>query len=149
MTQLTAHGLAVSVPGAWEARIQRRVAQTRDERTFAVLHAASFPLPEQRDDFGGGVTALMRSSDVFITLFEYGPDAANTPLFKQQGMPRVSPGLFSTNRLQRPRPGQIGCQQFFTHNDRAFCLYVVAGSRGHLPSIILQVNRFLDGLDIA
>lgn len=149
MTQLTAHGLAVNVPGAWEARIQRRVAQTRDEKTFAVMHAASFPLPEKRDDFGGGVTQLMRSNDVFVTLFEYGPEAANTPLFRQLGVPRVSPGLFSTNRLQRPRPGQIGCQQFFTHNDRAFCLYVVAGSRAHLPSIILKVNQFLDGLDIA
>jgi hypothetical protein len=149
MTQLAAHGLAVNVPGAWEARIARRAPQTREERTFPVLHAASFPLPEQRDDFGGGVTQLMRSNDVFVTLFEYGPESANTPLFKHQGIPRVSPGLFGTNRLQRPRPGQVGCQQFFTHKDRAFCLYVVAGSRAHLPSIILSVNRFLDGLDIA
>jgi hypothetical protein len=147
MTQLTAQGLTVELPTRWEARIQRRNPGF-GERTFAVMHAATFPLPEQRDDFGGGVTHLMRSSDVFVTLFEYGPDAVGTPLFRAHGIPHVSAALFGTNRLQRPRPGQLGCQQFFTHEGRAFCLYVVAGSRASLPRIVTDVNGFLDGLVI-
>jgi hypothetical protein len=149
MSRLTAHGLAVEVPGAWEARIQRRAAGIAGERTFAVLHAASFPLPEKRDDFGGGVTQLMRPADVFVSLFEYGPDAVGTPLFAKHGIPRVDATLFGTNRLQRPLPGQLGCQQFFTHAGRAFCLYVVAGSRASLPRIVASTNGFLERLQIA
>ena len=74
MTQIAAHGLAVSLPVGWEGRILRRQ-ETAGERTRAVVHCATFPLPEQRDDFGGGVTQLMRSSDVFMVLFEYGPES--------------------------------------------------------------------------
>jgi hypothetical protein len=146
---VTAHGLSVAAPARWEVRIQRRATVTRAERTYAVLHAATFALPERRDDFGGGVTNLMRSSDVFVTLFEYGPDAVGTPLFAHHGLPRVTPQLFGTNRLQRPLPGQLGCQRFFTHAGRAFCLYVVAGSRASLPRIVAETNAFLDKLEIA
>jgi hypothetical protein len=145
---VTAHGLSVAAPARWEVRIQRRAAVAREERTFAVLHAATFALPERRDDFGGGVTNLMRSSDAFVTLFEYGPDAVGTPLFAHHGLPRVTASLFSTNRLQRPLPGQLGCQLFFTHAGRAFCLYVVAGSRASLPRIVAETNAFLANLEI-
>jgi hypothetical protein len=146
MTQLSALGFSVSLPRGWEARIGRRPATAPHEQTFPVVHLASFPLPEQRDDFGGNVTAGMRSSDVFVTLFEYGPDAVAQPLFASSGVPRVSAPMFSPTRLQRRRPGQLGCQRFFNTNGRAFCLYVVAGSRASLPAIIAQVNTALADL---
>jgi hypothetical protein len=118
------------------------------EQTHSVVHLANFPLPEQRDDFGGGVTPLMRSPDVFVVLFEYGPDSLGTPLFAAQGVPVVRPDMFGSKRLQRPLPGQLGCQQFFTANGRAFCLYVVAGSRAYLPRIVTGVNAVLADLDV-
>ena len=149
VTQLAAHGLALSLTAPWEARIARREPTVAEERTFPVLHAATFPLPEQRDDFGGGVTTRMRPADAFVVVFEYGPEAQGRPLFKRQGVPRVQPALFATNRLQRPLPGQLGCQQFFSQHGRAFCLYVVAGSRAALPRIITLVNSLLASLEIA
>jgi len=149
MSALVAHGMRVAVTAPWEARITRRAASAPDERTFPVMHAATFPLPEQRDDFGGNVTTLMRPSDAFVTLFEYGPDAIGRLLFARRGIPRVRPDLFATNRLQRPLPGQLGCQQFFTDRSRAFCLYVVAGSRASLPRIITLVNSLLDHVVIS
>ncbi len=109
---------------------------------------ASFPLPEDRDDFGGNFTPAMRSSDAFITVFEYGPDAVDTPLFRSRGVPRVSAQMFSANRLQRRRPGQLGCQVFFNTGGRAFCVYVVAGSRASLPHVVAQVNDALGNLDV-
>ena len=48
--------------------------------------------------------------------------------------------MFSSTRLQRPLPGQLGCQLFFTEGQRPFCLYVVAGSRAYLPRIVTEVN---------
>jgi hypothetical protein len=149
MMQIAAHGLEVRLPTGWEGRILRRTQNGPAERTRAVVHCSTFPLPEQRDDFGGGVTQLMRSSDVFVVLFEYGPESLGTPLFKSQGVPRIDATLFDARRLQRPMPGQLGCQQFFTVNDRPFCLYVVAGSRASLPTIVRTVNAMLDELVVA
>jgi hypothetical protein len=143
MTQIVAHGLSVTLPPGWEGRVLRRVPVNPAEHTHTVGHFATFPLPEQRDDFGGGVTQLMRSGDAFVVLFEYGPESLGTPLFEAQGMPRVDASTFSSRRLQRPLPGQLGCQLFFATSARPFCLYVVAGSRVALPSIITRVNTLL------
>jgi hypothetical protein len=148
MTKLAAHGLAIGLPARWEGRIQRRAVTVAAEQTHAVVHLANFALPEQRDDFGGGVTTGMRSPDVFVVLFEYGSESLGSPLFAAQGVPRVTAGMFDSKRLQRPLPGQLGCQQFFTANGRPFCLYVVAGSRAYLPRIIADVNAVLADLDV-
>jgi len=150
MTRLVAHGLAVTLPTRWEARVSRRTTVSGDdrERTYAVMHVANFPLPGQRDDFGGNFTPMMRSSDVFMALFEHGPAAVLEPLFSARGVPRVTADMFSPNQLQQRRPGQLGCQVFFNASARAFCLYVVAGSRASLPGIITQVNAALADLDV-
>jgi hypothetical protein len=148
MPQLVSQGLSVTLPPGWEARIRRRPVTQAGERTFPVLHLASFPLPDERDDFGGNVTSRMRASDVFVTLFEYGPESVGQRLFAAQGVPRVAPGMFASQRLQRPLPGQVGCQQFFTEGGRAFCLYVVSGSRASLPQAVARVNAALGALHI-
>jgi hypothetical protein len=148
VTTLSAHGLAIGLPAGWEGRIQRRVATAAAEQTRAVVHLANFALPEERDDFGGEVTPTMRSPDVLVVLFEYGPESAAKPLFAAPGLPRVTAALFGSKRLQRPLPGQLGCQQFFTTNGRPFCLYVVAGSRAHLARIIADVNTVLAGVTV-
>jgi hypothetical protein len=147
VTEIAAHGLAVSLPVGWEGRILRRQ-ETAGERTRAVVHCATFPLPEQRDDFGGGVTQLMRSTDVFMVLFEYGPESLGQPMFAAQGIPQLTVTDFSSKRLQRPMPGQLGCQRFFTANGRPFSLYVVAGSRASLPGTITKVNTLLQELAV-
>lgn len=147
--RIAAHRLAVRLQAGWEGRILRRAQAGDEEQTHAVVHLASFPLPERRGDFGSGVTQLMRSHDVFVVLFEYGAESLGTPLFAQSGVPRVDASMFHTKRLQRPLPGQVGCQLFFTTANRPFSLYVVAGSRAYLPRIVEQVNLVLDGLEIA
>ena len=148
MTQLAAHGIGIQVPNGWEGRILRRSAVHAAERSRAVVHVASFPMPEERGDFGVGVTELMRSGDAFVTLFEYGPESLDTPLFAAQGVPRLTVDLFTSRRLQRTLPGQVGCQLFFTANRRPFCLYVVVSGRLHLRSVIPQMNRMLQALDL-
>jgi hypothetical protein len=133
MTHLAAHGVGLEVPQGWEGRIVRRPSIHPAERSRAVVHVASFPMPEERGDFGVGVTELMRSGDVFVTLFEYGPESVDR---------------FGPRRLQRTLPGQIGCQLFFTADQRPFCLYVVVSGRLHLRAAVKQVNTFLATLDL-
>jgi hypothetical protein len=122
------NGLNVALRPGWEGRILRRHTETEQETTYSVVHLATFPLPEARGDFGAGVTELMRSPDVFVVLFEYGPESLGSPMFRAQGIPRLTADQFSSTRLHRPLPGQLGCQLFFTEGDRPFCLYVVAGN---------------------
>lgn len=149
MTHLAAHGIGVDVPHGWEGRIVRRAAIHPAEQPRAVVHLASFPLPEERGDFGVGVTELMRSGDVFVTLFEYGPESVGMPLFATEGVPSLTADMFTSRRLQRTLPGQIGSQLFFTAKGRPFCLYVVIAGRIHLRPAIPQVNRMLQALRLS
>jgi hypothetical protein len=148
VTRLAAHGVAIAVPHGWEGRILRRTAINQDERPRTVMHVASFPMPEERGDFGVGVTELMRSGDVFVTLFEYGPESLGQPMFARHGIPRLTRDLFTSKRLQRTLPGQVGCQLFFTAEGRPFCLYVVVAGRLYLNRLLAQVNKLLDGLEL-
>jgi hypothetical protein len=148
MRQISAYGVSVAVPTAWECRIMRRTAAAA-EHTHAVVHLANFALPEQRDDFGANLTHTMRAPDVFVVLFEYGPESANRALFHAQGRPTLTAAHFGPRSLQRPLPNQLGSQQFFTENGRAFCLYVVAGSRAALPTATAAVNATVGAMAIA
>jgi len=119
--KLRAHGLAVGPPSGWDARISKRPPEHAQATTNPVLHAANFPLPAERGDFGGGVTPGMGPSDVLIVLFEYDREAASTALFRQQGRPQPRPEHFNPRQLQRTIAGQAGVQYFFQENGRAFC----------------------------
>ena len=149
MPRLAAHGVAVDVPRGWEGRILRRPSVNPLEHAHAVVHLASFPLPEERGDFGVGVTDLMRSGDVFVSLFEYGPESLGQPLFAARGVPTLAPADFSPRRLQRTLAGQVGCQLFFTADNRPFCLYAVIAGRIHVRAVVAELNQLLQQLDLA
>src|SRR5687768_8155006 len=152
MSTLSGHGIRAQVPAGSDARIYRRSeevvgvsgiqsVQQAGGTTHAVLHAASFPLPVDRGDFGGGAVELMRTDDLLVVLIEFHPDAASTALFRGRGLPRqLDHRAFSTNSLQRQLPGQAGTQVFFNHAGRAWCLYVVLGSYVERTRLVPQVN---------
>ncbi|MGH8947151.1 MAG: hypothetical protein ACRDVL_13515 [Acidimicrobiia bacterium] len=165
MSELRRSGVRVTVPPGWEGvlsgeppsrgRAEERRGKARflaqaDERQQArVLHVGSFPLPADRGSFGSGAVELMRAHDVLIVLFEHDPESANSPLFATQGIPRrLDPQLFDREALQQVIPGQSGLQHFFTHNDRAFCLYVVLGSHIDRVELVERVNAVLETLEI-
>ncbi|MDQ6648608.1 MAG: hypothetical protein M3Z02_00575 [Actinomycetota bacterium] len=138
----------MSPPQGWDVRIARRQAEHPEATSNPVLHAASFPLPTERGDFGGFVTPLMSSTDVFVVLFEYDREATGTALFAQLGRPRPRPEHFNGRQLQRTIPGQAGVQYFFQENGRAFCLYIVLGAASNRVSLASVVNDVLDTLEI-
>ncbi len=151
MPQLTRSGIAVEVPDDWEGSISGGDFQLQSDGAVepTVMHLASFPLPPERGSFGTGAVELMNGTDVFMTLFEYGPESAGTPLFEAEGIPRqLAAREFDRNALQRAMPGQSGLQRFFTQNGRAFCLYVVLGSHVDRADILPSVNAVLETLEI-
>ena len=160
MSQIAGSGIAVDVPAGWEGRIYTRSPEpsglraadamsAEAETTGAVLHVASFPLPPETGDYGGGAVELMASTDLLIVLFEHGPESANTPLFAATSMPRLKTSDVSTMQLQRLVEGQGGVQRFFTVAGRAFCLYVVFGSYTRSVRTVPVVNGVLDTISIS
>jgi hypothetical protein len=153
--KLSAFGISTDLPPGWEGRITKRTEPpstaltpnargAAGERTSPVVHLANFALPERRGDFGSGAVDLMGGTDVFVCLFEYGPESLGQPLFARRGMPReLAPRLFSTTSLQRTIAGQSGYQVFFTEAERPFCLYVVLGSHRASSRLVPGANTAL------
>src|SRR3546814_13336369 len=91
--------------------------------TPAVVTAANFALPPNLGDFGGGAVEVMRTQDLFLPLFEYGPESVGTPLFATAGMPRVlRPAALEPMTLRTPLPGMSGAHVLFPETGSPFCL---------------------------
>jgi hypothetical protein len=166
---LTAEGLRVSLPPAWEGNITRNPARTRSaplpeprrrsvddeldtrgEDQRPVAHLANFPLPAALDDFGAQAVRTMQAGDTLVALIEYGDAEVGTELFARRGVPRrLSLADFSPKRLQRTLPDQLGAQVFATEAGRAFCLYVVIAGRGNAAVALRGVNEVLSTLEVA
>lgn len=150
MGAVTAWGIDVALPPGWDARLYRRPPADPVEQTWPILHAANFPLPPQRGDFGAGIVEAMGPLHLFVALLEYGGDSVGTPLFAASGMPRrLAPSDFRPDQLQRGIPGQAGVQRFFTEAGRAFCLYAVLGSLAARYVLIGKVNALLSAVAVA
>jgi hypothetical protein len=143
-----AHGITARLPAGFEGRIFVRPATVGV--TYPVGQFATFPIPDDIGDFGSGAVTVMGPSDVFATLFEYGPESVGTALFAQQGRP---PGLaetdFSPMVLRRGIPGQSGTQWFFTESGRPFSFYAVLGSHAGRPALVPRVNSLLSSLTLS
>jgi hypothetical protein len=160
--RLAGHGLSVGLPPRWEARIYRRVVAEAGARpgrlqaagwpgelSHPVLHLANFALPPGRGDFGTGAVERMGPENLFVSLLEFGPDCLGTALYSPVGMPRIRPGQFNPNGMQRRVAGQAGFQHFFTEANRPFCLYVVIGSHRQAVPLAKQVNAVLEQIEVS
>ena len=146
--RIAAHGLAVTPPAGWEATIFRRP-PAAGEMTFPVLHAATVPLSPNRGDYGAGQVELLGTGDVFVSVLEFGPEAAATPLFGgTTGIPGLTPDMFRPNQLQRTLPNQAGVQRFFSVQGRAFCVYAVVGSFAGRLALSSRANQIIGSLEI-
>ncbi len=149
MVSLQAHGIDAPLPSGFEGRIFVRGA-VGQEVPYPVAHFATFPLPADTADFGGGAVNLMGPNDIFAVLFEYGPESLGRALFARRGMPRLlSPGDFRPYLLRRGLGGQSGTQWFFTEAGRPFTLYAVLGSHARRNALVPRLNSLLGSVAIA
>ncbi len=157
MARLSGFAVHVDLPTGWDGRIYRRppadaglaAANQASASTNAVLHAASFPLPADRGDYGSGAVDVMGRGDVLVMLVEHAPGSAAAGLFARPGPPRqLSSDDFSPSALQRAIPGQAGTQVFFSSHRRAFCLYVVVGDYNQRDRAVPVVNSLLQSLQL-
>jgi hypothetical protein len=146
-----AHGLRVEAPTAWDVRIYRRSQDglPTEERTYPIVHAATFALPATRGDYGSGAVELMRPTDVLVVLLEQDREATGTRLFSRRGVPTVRARDFSPNALQRTLRGQSGVQYFFQTSGRAFCLYVVIGSHARRGRLANRADQLVASMSVS
>ena len=148
MATIGAHGITARLPAGFEGRIFVRPASVGV--TYPVGQFATFPIPDDIGDFGSGAVSVMGPSDVFATLFEYGPESVGTALFAQQGRPAaLAESDFSPMTLRRGIPGQSGTQWFFTESGRPFSFYAVLGSHSLRSALVPHVNTLLSSLTLS
>jgi hypothetical protein len=146
MATISAHGITARLPAGFEGRIFVRPT-IGEIVSYPVAHFGTFPLPNDVGDFGSGAVNLMGPSDVFATLFQYGPESVGTRLFARQGRPvGLSPADFRPALLRRALAGQAGTQWFFTEAGRPFSFYAVLGNHANAPQLVPQVNQLLSSL---
>jgi hypothetical protein len=162
MARLRAFGMQASPLRGWDGEIYRREVEPSMigppasmsgsvslsgpvvETPTPILHLANFALPADRGDYGGGAVELMGRGGIFISLLEHDHAEAGTALFKGKGIPwPLSAHDFDPQQMQRTISGQAGCQRFFTHGGRAFCLYVAIGSYAMRAVLVGEVNAVL------
>jgi hypothetical protein len=149
MVTLEAHGLRARLPAGFEGRIFRRPGSGH-EQPRPVAHFATVALPPETSDFGGGLVTTLSETDVFVVLFEYGPESLGQALFASPGLPRrLLAEHFRPYTLRRGLGGQSGTQWFFTENGRPFTLYAVLGSHARRHSLVAPVNSLLHHLEVA
>ena len=162
VARMQSGGIELDLPRGWEGRLNRRdpdpaapearsaAPAAADDRRPMVVHAANFPLPVELGDFGGGAVEAMRNVDLYLSLFEYGPESVGTALFSAQGLPRpLRNDEFDPFTMRTPLPGMSGVQRFFTEAGRAFSLYVVLGSHLRRYRTVPVVNQVLGSVRIS
>jgi hypothetical protein len=149
MATIQAHGITARLPAGFEGRIFIRPTMGEGV-SYPVAHFATFPLPDDVGDFGSGAVTLMGPSDIFATLFEYGPESVGTVLFARQGRPTsLAPADFRRTLLRRALGGQAGTQWFFTEAGRPFSFYAVLGNQSLGPTLVPLVNQLLESLTVS
>ncbi len=149
LNEIHMEGVRLRVPPGWEGRM-RKSAVDEGGSAHPVTHAATVPLLPTRGDYGSGVVEQLGPTDLFVSLVEFGPEAAGTALFAEVNeFPRsIDPRRLQPNQLQRLIPGQAGAQTFFTYRGRPFCLYVVVGSVARRADLAARATEVLDALEI-
>lgn len=148
MSLLAGEGIEANLPNGWEGMIGSPGELADGAQRHVVAHFASFPLPAQRGDYGGGAVELMGPQDALVVLFEFGPEAAGSTLFANEGVPTIHAADFDRTVLQRSISGQSGVQRFFTASARAFCLYVVVGRHVDRSEVLPEVSALIGSLRI-
>ncbi len=161
--RLEGTGVSLDLPRGWEGRVRPRGPEPLEGSGAAdalratsagplpvVVQAANFALPPTLGDFGGGAVEAMTTRDLFLTLFEYGPESVGTALFARQGMPRrLRPADLDPWSLRTPLPGMSGLQVFFTEAGRPFCLYVALGSHLRRFRTLPVITSVLESVQIS
>ena len=145
MTQLRAHGLALTVRRGWEARIWLPDHPPPAENR-PVVRLANFALPSTKDTYAEDVADALRPGQVVASLVEFAPRLADRGLYAPQGVPSLDVEDLDPRAVQRHLAGRSGLQRFFSLRGRAFSLYVIARDGAGLRETFRELQTQLHAL---
>jgi hypothetical protein len=146
MTELRAHGLALTVHRGWEARIWMPQEPPPAEN-HPVARLVNFALPQTKDTYAEDAAADLRPGQVLASMAAFSPRLADRGLYAPRGVPRFAREDLDPRALQRHLPGRLGLQRFFSVRGRAFSLYVIArdgdGLEASIRELIAQLRTLV------
>ena len=142
MSRLEAYGISLELPPGWEG------SAFRHDGGEPTVHVASFRLPSRDGEFGTRATGIMPRDGLFLAMTEYRVRGGElrAGIFAGRRPRSLRTAELGASTLLRPVAGQRGLQRFFSAANRAFCLYVVAGSDGERR--LAAANAMLASLEI-
>jgi len=142
MTELRAHGLAVTLHRGWEARILMPK-EPPPADNHPVVRLANFAMPPTRDTYAEDAAEELAAGQVLASVVEFSPRLADRGLYAEQGVPRFTRDDLDPRALQRHLPGRFGLQRFFSMHGRPFSLYVIAREGDGLDASIRDLEAQL------
>jgi hypothetical protein len=142
VSRLEAYGISLELPPGWEG------SAFRHDGGEPTVHVASFRLPSRDGEFGTRATGIMPRDGLFLAMTEYRVTGCElrAGIFAGRRPRSLRNAELGASTLLRPVAGQRGLQRFFAAANRAFCLYVVAGSDGERR--LAAANAMLASLEI-
>jgi len=138
------YGLEFTPPKGWHARIRR-----------AAVHAANFPLPEDRPGWMRETSVRLQADDVSAVLFEVeareGPTTDLSLYAPLSGPLRLHPSDFKGSdglTEDSAASGHGFARRTFSLADRLFVLFVEAGSRPARAPTLASLNELLASLHV-
>lgn len=143
MTVLASYGINAVLPPGFEGRIYKH-----DD--LPVAQFATFALPPDAGDFGGGAMQHLTARDVFAVLFEFGAESASTQLFAEHAeMPRSFEARdFQPYSARTGNAYHAGVQRFFVEGGRPFTFHAVLGTRIARRLLVARLNQLLRSITI-
>jgi hypothetical protein len=171
---LQGNGLLLDLPPAWSGRLFTHIGD-EDSDNRPTVHMASFALPTDDADFGGGVISAMSGANDFVSLIEYTPDcyvpddiyvetvtedsaASLLDSFLDpsvsgfdNGLPTLAAADFGPEAVygETAPVNATALQTAFSLAGRPFYLYTVVGDVSHLSSSVATVNSILQTLVVS
>jgi hypothetical protein len=142
VSELRAHGIALSIRRGWEARVWLPDLPPPAENN-PVVRLANFALPSSRNTYAEDVADALRPGQVVASLAEFSPALADRGLYEPQGVPRLRADDLDPRAVQRQGHGRVGVQRFFSVHGRAFSLYVVARQGDGVPAAVRELDAQL------
>ena len=146
MVTIADHGLELTVPEGWEARIWVPDLPA-PALNLPVITLSNAVLSNTRTTYAAEESERLPRSKVMVSLVEFDEALADVGLYAPQGVP----GPFTEDdldprALQRARRGRSGLQRFFSVNGRAFSLYVIARDGPGLARTLGKLHQALASL---
>ncbi len=146
----TFEGLTVTaLPEGWSARGIYMGGESPDERGLPAWYFGTMTVDSSTVPYPTDIVELLGPDDAFVSVFEVGPDAAGSALYKPvKSFVRDWPlSAFDATAAPRAVPDRLFSQAFFTLEGRALGLWIALGTSKTPEAPLARCNLLFSEVD--